>query len=186
MTRAPRSVLIALVLIALSCGSREEPVSISSEEIDAPREGKTPIEVMENYALAHRTRNIEFYQRLIDPRFDIRMPPGHVSSDEGTGTEYEREMATTGMMFSSAGWIACRFTADPPRPSSVEGYPASDGFQEVVARDLDFRVWVAGTEDTFSVIDDSVLFVLVPDELKTPPTWRIICQQLFPVSGGAR
>lgn len=125
MKRAPRSVPFALVLIALSCGSREEPVSVSSEGIDAPREGKTPIEVMENYALAHRTRNIEFYQGLIDPRFEIRMPPGHEPSNEGVATE-----------------------------------------------------------DTFSVIDDSVLFVLVPDERKTPPTWRIICQQLFPVSGG--
>lgn len=179
MKRSCTFVVFALLPFFIGCGGKPEPVRISSDEIDAPRPGATPIEVMENVALAHAARDLELYREQFDPRFEIRLPFGQESWDEAEESHLEKEIETTGAILAASGWVRYAVSLDPPRPSEVEGYPAAEGFREMMARDFDVSIWVAATGDTFTVKDDSALFVFSPEPGDRGERWRIVFQQLF-------
>jgi hypothetical protein len=178
MNRAFCLVSLALLLVTLSCVD-DGPIAVSSADIDGPREGKSLTAVIENFAFAYRSRDIELYRSLLDPRLEIRFPEDVSSPLEPDESWYDWEVRSTKNMFDGSDWIQCRFTVDPPRPSGVEGYAASDGFLETVVRDLDIQCSIPGTEDTFYVTDDSILFVLAPDRPEAPSSWQIICEKFF-------
>ncbi|MFH1279828.1 MAG: hypothetical protein ABIK65_15785 [Candidatus Eisenbacteria bacterium] len=183
MTRVSTIAMFALLLVAAGCGKRPEPVRVSSDGIDTPRPGATPIEVMENIALAHASRDIDLYREQFDPRFEIRFPSEQECWNAGSKSDFEKEMESTGGILGASGWVDYSVSCDPPRPSHVDGYPASAGFQEVMVRDFHVSFWIAGTEDTFTVTDDSALYVFSPDSSAGTGRWKIIFQRLF-VGGG--
>lgn len=179
MTRFVLFLSLALFLLVYGCGEKGDTQRISSEKIEDPRPGSSPVEVMENLALAYGRRDTELYKNQLDRRFELRLPFGQEEwgADERSG--YEKEIENTGGILEMSDWVRYAASCDEPLPSKADGYPASEGFLTLMIRDIDVAFSIAGTEDTFTVTDDSVLFVFSPDSTTQPLTWRVICQQLF-------
>jgi hypothetical protein len=169
------------VSLMLACESVEKRTHLSSEELDSPRDRTSPENVIHNIALSHRLQDIDLYKDQLSPRFRVRIPERlRGGTDYGGEMDYEADVASTSSLFETSQWIQCEMDYERPVPSTLEEFPESDGYWQILAHDVNFLI---GTTfegmDTLAVENDKCLYMLQREAATTPATWRVVFQQMF-------
>lgn len=165
------SVLVLSALVLAACSGQDR---ITSAEVKSALPPTSPQNVLQNIAYAYQTLDFDLYRNQFDPALKLDLgPPAQQYLDEQP--DYEWDMESTGNLFADAEWITFEMMIDPPRPSTVEGYPADQGFMEIKAYDVNIEVQPRRyPDDTWLVSNEEAVFVLKKDASVDPAEYKVI------------
>ena len=177
--------ILGISILACAPKSGLEVVCFNGSGIKTPLDQSSPENAIENMALAHQFRDIELYTRQLDPSFAVRFSRP-IGSDEFGWIEeftYEQDLFSTKQLFETSSSIEYAMEYERSVPSTIEGFPASDGYRQIKVLGVNIRVFVAGTDHSFSVSNEKTLYVLKDVSSTEHPEWRVVLQQLYSPGG---
>lgn len=165
------SVLALSALVLAACSGQDR---ITSAEVKSALPPTSPQNVLQNIAYAYQTLDFDLYRAQFDPGLKMELGPEmqqYLAEQPG----YEWDMMATENLFSDAEWITFEMMIDPPRASTVEGYPADEGFMEINAYDVNIEVQPRRyPDDTWLVSNEGAVFVLKRDASVDPAEYKVI------------
>lgn len=174
----------ALLFLLGGCG-KVGPRTLSSDDLAGAQDRTSPLRVLENIAVAYREKSIALYANQLHPDLTVRFLEGAPSNwSKGTCGDRAKDISSTRSLFGAAQRITCTMQYDAPTPSTVEGYPAADGYQQIRVCPLKVTIIPTGNAAPM-IVNDSLLYVFAPKDSAGQRTWTVVCQRMLTrVDGG--
>lgn len=175
--------MICLSLCLILVGCEEDPViqvvDLNGDDVESARDPVTAESVIENIALAYRTRDVELYEDQLHPDFVVGFfePMQATDGGEVTGLSYEKNLESVVEMFADAHSITCDMTYETPVPSEFSDYPASEGFYQVNVHNFNLRIDSRRYDRELVVANGQTVFVLKDFETAGRPDWKLVFEE---------
>jgi hypothetical protein len=174
-------IIVVLCLVVVGC-ERESVVKVvdlNGDDIESAREPLTPESVIENIALAYRTRDLELYEEQLDPSFVIEFFESMPAVDGGVvmGLSYEKNMESVSEMFADAYSLTFEMTYETAVPSEFDDYPASEGYYQVNVHNFNLRIDSRRYERVLVVANGQTVFVLKDFGTAERADWKLVFEE---------
>ena len=176
-------IIFCLALCLGVPGCQEDPViqvvDLNGDDVESARDPVTPESVIENMALAYRTRDLELYEEQLHPDFVVGFfePMPAVHGGEVTGLSYEKNLESVVEMFADAHSITCEMTYETPVPSEFSDYPASEGYYQVNVHNFNLRIDSRRYDSVLVVANGQVVLVLKDFGTADRPDWKLVFEE---------
>jgi len=161
--------LLGLALLGTGKEDDEKMMRVSSGDIDSPRARTSIPAVIENLALAHKTRDSALYREQLHPSYVLLS-----SNEEMEPVTYGEDVAATEKLFHDTKWIEWGAAFEPPVPSTLEDYPADRGYWEVSVHELAIRLEAVDPPGEFSVTEGPITLVFRDFGSERVAEWRLV------------
>lgn len=169
-------VILCLGVVGCEKDSAVQVVDLNGNDVESARDPVTAESVIENIALAYRTRDLELYEEQLDPSFVIGFPEPFPAVDGGvvTGLSFEQNMESVYEMFTDAYSLDFDMTYETAVPSEFDDYPASEGYYQVNVHNFNLRIDSRRYERVLVVANGQIEFVLKDFGTADRPEWKLV------------
>ena len=170
--------VLCLGVVGCEKDSVVEVVDLNGDDIESARDPVTAESVIENIALAYRTRDLELYEEQLHPDFVVGFfePMPAVDGGEVTGLSYDKNLESVAEMFADAHSITCEMTYETPVPSEFQDYPASEGYYQVNVHNFNLRIDSRRYDRVLMVSNGQTVLVL-QDFGVDRPDWKLVFEE---------
>jgi hypothetical protein len=172
---------IALCLGVVGCekDSVVEVEDLNSNDIESARDQVSPMNVLENIALAYRTRDSELYEEQLDPSFVVGFfePQPAIGGGVVRGLTYEQNMTSVVELFADANSLTFEMKYEKPVPSEFSNYPGSEGYYQVNAHEVNLRIDSLRYNNVLAVVGGRAAYVLKNFGTVDRPHWKLVFQE---------